>query len=596
MLSPPRRRMVEAPSIESVHIPAPVGGLNTISAAGAMPPTDCVQLYNMTAAEYGLRTRLGNREWCTGLTGAADNYVRTVLPFMGSALAGTANKVFATTSTGIWDVTASLVIPSAWQAAHAYVIGDRVLNDGGKIYICDTTGTSAGATGPTGTGANIVDNTARWDYVSTPLAITFGTQTGDAGYGICHAFTTTAGHFLLYCDEVNGYFVYSEGGAWAKIAMGGGGTQVSGVDPANFCFVTVWKSRVWFVEKSTAKAWYLAAGAVYGAATQLDFGKAAQFRQGGYLVGLWSWTGDGGAGIDDQLVGVSSGGDVFVYQGSDPASADTFQHVGTYGVGSIPSGRDIATSRGGDLLILTAGGPFPMSKLVVGGEGQGTYQTEKIPNLFNSLMLSKASLRGWAMRIHPEDNTLMVAVPTTTGTATEQLVMSLGRQSWGRYRDLPIHSMAVWDRKLYFGTVDGRVCINDGYLDGVTLADPNSFTPVQWSVLGAFNGLGNGRNKQVVGIRPEILCDGGAPNFETAARYDYDFTELANVTQSQVGEDSWDVGLWDVAVWAGDFAPTSELRGAVGMGKKVSIAVRGTATARTVLVGYDVLFRQGGLL
>ena len=53
-----------------------------------------------------------------------------------------------------------------WAASTAYVVGDRVTNDSGKIYECDTAGTSASSGGPTGTGSNITDNSARWDYVS----------------------------------------------------------------------------------------------------------------------------------------------------------------------------------------------------------------------------------------------------------------------------------------------------------------------------------------------------------------------------------------------------------------------------------------------
>ena len=58
---------------------------------------------------------------------------------------------------------------SDWIAATAYSIGDKVKNDGGKIYVCDTNGTSAGSGGPTGTGSNITDNTTRWDYLTTEL-------------------------------------------------------------------------------------------------------------------------------------------------------------------------------------------------------------------------------------------------------------------------------------------------------------------------------------------------------------------------------------------------------------------------------------------
>ena len=58
-----------------------------------------------------------------------------------------------------------------WVAGTAYVVGDKVQN-GANIYVCDTAGTSAGSGGPTGTGANISDNTTRWDYEATVSATT----------------------------------------------------------------------------------------------------------------------------------------------------------------------------------------------------------------------------------------------------------------------------------------------------------------------------------------------------------------------------------------------------------------------------------------
>ena len=54
-----------------------------------------------------------------------------------------------------------------WQASTTYAVGDTVHNDNGKVYICDQAGASAGSGGPTGTGANITDNAARWDYDAT---------------------------------------------------------------------------------------------------------------------------------------------------------------------------------------------------------------------------------------------------------------------------------------------------------------------------------------------------------------------------------------------------------------------------------------------
>ncbi|HZH06912.1 MAG TPA: hypothetical protein VEY69_09580, partial [Lautropia sp.] len=255
-------------------IAAPIGGINTISAGGAMPATDCIQAVNLIAAEYGLRTRLGSREWCTGLDAVGNLEVRSILPFTGSAKNGAADRLFACTTSGIWNVSSSSAAPL--------------------------------------------------------LVLAFSTQSGEAGFGVSHGMVTSAGHFLLYCDEENGYHVYSESsGTWAKVTMGTAAGQVAAaasttpasVDPANFVYVTVFKNRVFFVEKNSARAWYLPAGAVFGGGTTfgvqpLNLGQV--FKAGGPLVGLWNWTLDAGAGLDDQLVAVSGGGDVAIYAGTDP--------------------------------------------------------------------------------------------------------------------------------------------------------------------------------------------------------------------------------------------------------------------------------------
>lgn len=537
---PRRRRMPAAQTLEAYPMPPPMGGLNAIAAGSAMPPTDCVRLYNMVPAEQGLRARLGSREWCTGLTGAADNYVRSVHAFTGSSRNGATNKLFAVTSSGIWDVTSSSDAPTQ--------------------------------------------------------VVEFPVTTGDSGYGYSTVMNAAGGNYLLYCDEVNGYHVYSEAsGTWTAVAMGTDPQQVSGVNPGNLVHVHVFKSRVWFVERDTGNAWYLAAGAVYGAATAFPVGR--QFRAGGPLVGLYSWTYDGGSGMDDSLVAISNGGDVVIYQGTDPAT--DFALRGTWAVGAPPEGRDLVVSVGGDPWLLTRFGLQPLSQLVVGANAEvarSQLPTAKVAPLFTGLMQTRASRKGWAMRLHPEDGTLMVMVPTSEGQATEQLTMALASRSWVSYRDLPIYSSAVLAGKLYYGTVDGKVGINDGYVDGITLADPNSYTPVQWALLTSFQNLGNARQKQVKLVRPTFLTDGAQPAYSVEARYRYETTELAPVSQGPASGSVWDTAVWDSAVWGGDLLATQKLNGTTGLGVDVAIAMRGTAIARTTLVGMDVFFEQGGLL
>lgn len=56
---------------------------------------------------------------------------------------------------------------AAWAANTLHSAGDVRKNDGGKLYRCTKTGTSAASGGPTGTGAGISDNTCVWDYIIT---------------------------------------------------------------------------------------------------------------------------------------------------------------------------------------------------------------------------------------------------------------------------------------------------------------------------------------------------------------------------------------------------------------------------------------------
>lgn len=58
----------------------------------------------------------------------------------------------------------------AWAQSTVYSIGQRIISGSGNVYNCVTGGTSLGTgTGPTGTGTNISDGTAAWDYVESAV-------------------------------------------------------------------------------------------------------------------------------------------------------------------------------------------------------------------------------------------------------------------------------------------------------------------------------------------------------------------------------------------------------------------------------------------
>jgi hypothetical protein len=529
--------------LQSAHLPAPVGGLNMVVPASAMNPGDCLTLNNMIGSKYGLRVRPGYREWCTALGDPVED-VRSILSFAGSSEDGTADKLFACTQTGIWDVTTSSATPS-------------------QVY-------------------------------------TFPTQNADSGFGVGTSFVTAAGHFYLYCDEANGYLTYTQStDTWALIAEGAGAGEISGVDPRKLAFVTAWKTRVLFVERDTASMWYLEVGAITGAVTEFDFGN--KFRYGGPLVGLWNWTIDGGSGVDDLLVAASRGGDIAVYAGTDPSDSAAFAQKGMWFVGGVPAGRRIATDFGGDILLLSYLGVIPLSKLLSGGDlaSPDSYATNRIAPIFTDAMVERKHLRGWEIRIHPEDSTLIVGTPTWTGQPQEQFVMSLSSASkgWGRYLDLPITCAESWKGKLYFGTTDGRVCINDGVFDNISRdGSADNASDVEFSLLSAFSAFGGIHRKRLQFVRPIFRVNGADPSYLAEARWDFNESEISDTLPAVVSSGAlWDVAVWDVDVWGAGLRTQSKTFGSTGFGTHLGIALKGACHAETILIGFDVAWDNGGV-
>jgi hypothetical protein len=570
---------------KAFHLTAPVGGINTVSPASSMDAKDCLYLFNLIPFQYGLRVRSGWHEHVTNVgvstpipdlyqdcsplmfylcgtlggarigawTGISNPGVRTLLSFAGSNDKGLQDRLFACTREGIYDVSVSSAAPS--------------------------------------------------------LMHTFAVQDLTSGKGVGTAFTNVAGeHMFAYCDETNGYYLYREStNAWTKVLEGSGtdGSTIKGADPTTFRYVMSWKNRLWFATANSATAFYLPVGQFAGiidnndvqAGGSVNFG--SRFKYGGNLVGLWNWTVDGGQGIDDHLVGISSSGDVVIYTGTDPAIPGEFGLKGVWWVGPVPPGRKIASAFGGDLFILALIGCVPLSKLVAGYmiRDPNIYATAKIANLFNVLMTERGDLGGWEINMHPTDNMLYISVPASPAKVQEVLAMSMASKGWSRLIGIPMTTMETWRGKLYFGTADSRVCVNEGYVDGDTL-DHSTMWEIEFSLLTSFQGLGSSQKKRIHMIRPFFMTDGTNPGYSVESRWDFDISAVPSMSvPADLMETSvWNTGVWNVNHWDDGIDKAGHYHGAAGMGTHAAVILLGSATTNTTFVGFDVVIDQGGIL
>jgi len=525
----------------TTRIPAPYKGVDsrTPLAQGALDV--CVYTYNLVPDDGGIKLRKGYREWQIEVEAATGISVNTIMPFDGLAEDGSEDRLFAVTNEGIFDVTASA-----------------------------------------GTPTN---------------KVTFTTQTEDAGFGVYISYITDAGDkIMMYADSLNGLFTYDvTGDTWAQA------TGITGVTVTDINFVALHKQRIWFIERNSPDSYYLGLGAIAGAATKFSFGP--KFKSGGSLRGLFNWSVDGGAGVDDMFVGVSSAGDVAVYQGDDPSSATTWELRGIYFIGNLPKGPKFATDVGGELYLLSTYGLISMGDLLKGTSITNPDDIQasfRVAGIIRGLMAADSTLNGWSVRYIPSEGGILITTPVKEGVRPLQLFYNTTVDGWGFWRDLAIRSFATWKNAVVFGDASMRVNYMDVEVDDVKITPPPAptvnATPIEFSVLSSFSPLGlQGINKVVQYIRPDTI---GViePTFSAVARYDYTSLESTTPVASappKIG--IWDVDNWDGAVWGADInSGWNTIYGSSGIGRNAAVAYRGQAYNTFTLVGWDVIYKAGG--
>ena len=532
-------------SHEVARYPAPQGGMDIRQAIGSENLNTCVYTYNMLPFEYGLRVREGYQEWQVGLNDGNGLGVHTIIPYDSAQDQGIGDKLFAVTNEGIWDV---------------------------EVY-----------------GAAPV------------LLLTFADQTSGAGYGTYAHYVEDSGRdVLFYADSLNGLFEYEPATDTWAVASG-----VTGPVVADIKFIVAHKQRLWMVEENSTNAWYLDIGSSSGQATEFYFG--SKFKHGGTLEGLFSWTVDGGAGVDDLLVAVSHAGDVLVYQGSDPISDDWGQR-GTYFIGEIPNSPRFGTESGGELFLLSVYGLVSMSDLLSGvdtatlrSDVEGSTMAYKIAGLIRQEMREKVALEGWDVTVIPSSGGLLISSPTVGSAAPIQYYYNIGVQAWGLWRGVPMTCFDEYKGSVVFGTADGRVCRMDVPVDDqrITPIEPDfNGEAIVFSILTSFTSFGQPavyKNPKL--IRPDFIS-AEAPLHSSVVRFDFDTSEGVDFQFSipnRFSSGFWDVDSFDAAVWGSDTGTTfPTIGGSWGSGRYMAIATKGSAKTTTRLIGWDLIYSVGG--
>lgn len=579
-------------------LPAPVGGLNARDSIAAMPATDAVILDNFFPSATSVDLRSGYRKWSTGYPAA----VESLMPYNAAA----SSKLFAASATSFYDATTTGAVGAAvvtgltnarWQHTNMGTPGGQFLYcvngvDSPQVYDGSKWQKVASV------GAQTISSITRVGTTATlTTAAAHGLETGNY---VTVIGTTPAGFSGTFMATVTGpttftYVMAADPGGNATVV----GTYVvapaiTGVDPKKLIHVNLYANRMFFVEKDSARVWYLAPNAISGAAQQLDF--SSLMTLGGYIMAMATWTIDNAAGVNEYAVFITSEGEILMYSGTDPSSASSWVKNGRYRIGR-PVGRRCFARVDSDIVLITDDGLIAMSQALLTDRGQNAALSNKIITLITHDVSSYRGNFGWQVIPFFLNNKLIVNVPTVTGMNQYQYVMNQITGAWCRFVGWNANVFETQGNNLYFGSNLGSVA-NSAYVAVADTGNADDGGYIFGEAKPAFQYFGApGRQKQITMAKPLFQTSG---NLQVAIGIDIDFNDkLPSASPSFTGVTGapWNITHWNSVPWGSPTTIKKDWQGLTGVGDAAALHIR-VANNRTTLKwqAVEYVYRMGAIL
>lgn len=359
--------------------------------------------------------------------------------------------------------------------------------------------------------------------------------------GACQSVNfATPGTIVLVVVNGHDDYRYFNGTTWTTVATftltsgSGGGT----VDTDTLGSIAMFKRRIFLGVRGGTDVYSLPINSFTGEVDLFPLGPL--FDKGGSLYSIGTWTIDGGNGIDDRIIFLSSEGQAAVFQGTDPTSASAWALVGVYNL-ARPLGVQPFIKFGGDVLYLSQSGLFPVSKAL-----QSELVTNAVSDLIAPTFSASASAYkdnfGWSIAIDDPNSMLVVNVPTASATTAVQYVMNTVSDAWTRFTNWDALCFFYHDGQLYMGESD-RV-------SKVNTATSDDGANIVGEARQAFDYFGSASGKFLNALRPTVAVNN---QIAIEAALDTDFQSNSSFGPTAfftpVGG-TFDADDWDAASWA----------------------------------------------
>lgn len=359
------------------------------------------------------------------------------------------------------------------------------------------------------------------------------------------------------------------------------------IDPEKFTIIMSHMNRLWFADSLNLSVYYLPIQQKSGEVFVLPLNSI--FKRGGTIRAVYTWTLDGGSGMDDKLVIFSSNGECAIYSGVDPAS--DFSLVGVFRF-DAPMSKHCVVNYGGELYVLISTGLVPMSTMLR-AENEQLGQTEKdIVTMFTDASRRYRGLSGWQAMLDPDTGRIICNLPGGAINKYNQMARKMPAVIWSSWSAIPSRCWCWLNNVLYFADDAGGLY----EMDPLYLNDNGAAIKVD--VQFAWSNFSTPAIKQFKMLKPYIITD-ALPRAFVDMRVDYDMTPPSNqpdVTFQTVGAE-WDLATWDVDDWAPGATMISNWSGTAAIGSVG--APRLTASilnCEFAIAGFDVIFETGSVM
>ena len=243
------------------------------------------------------------------------------------------------------------------------------------------------------------------------------------------------------------------------------------------------------------------------------------------------------------------------------------------------------------MLIVCEDGLFQLSQALQSSRvNPKSALTDKIQREMSDSVNLYRSNFGWQVIPYPNQNAVILNIPTQVGNDQVQFVMNTITGAWCKFTGWEANCFELYNDGLYFG--------GNGFVGRAWNTNADNGTAIAGTVQQAFNYFKTpGQTKRFTMMRP-VLRTNGMPSIQGAINTDFNTAApTSNLATVTITGARWDTAIWDTDVWQDTLVVSKNWQGATGVGYSGGVRLDSSTNGLQLeWVATDVVMENGGVL